>query len=133
MVWCGTLSNPIPNMTHQEKVALSIAELKAKGLGQSTSAPPLWRLFWKLGLEIRPPLYMSFAGISSFLGSFFAIFWGSFMWFAHWKNQGMPSIGAIVAALGAGALFGSLMAAYYKWKARKLGLTSWEDLGKNSR
>ena len=49
------------------------------------------------------------------------------MWLFLWRGQDMPIAVAILVALIAGLLFGVIMAGYYRWRARKLGLPRWED------
>ena len=45
-------------MTHQEKVAYLLENLKAHGIDSRKAAPPIFKLLWALGLEIPPPLFM---------------------------------------------------------------------------
>jgi hypothetical protein len=47
-------------VTHREKLDRLLPELEARGVGQYTIAPPVFRLFWSIGLEIAPPLFMAF-------------------------------------------------------------------------
>lgn len=47
-------------MTHDEKVAFLLDDLARKGIGRYTVAPPIYRLLWRLGIEVKPPLFASF-------------------------------------------------------------------------
>jgi hypothetical protein len=49
------------------------------------------------------------------------------MWFLIWRPGNLPPVAALAATLIAGTLFGVIMAAYYRWRARKLALPPWED------
>lgn len=102
---------------------LAIAdELRAQRVGPYTSAPPIYRLAWMLGLHIRPPLYQSFASLALGMGAWFGIVWGSLMWLLFWRGEEMSVTGALVGALVAGVFFGLSMASYYRWKAGRLQL-----------
>lgn len=117
-------------MTHDEKIALVISELTARGVSKGAIAPPAFRLAWKLGVAIPPPHFLSFGALAMVMGTFFGVLWGIFMWFVLWSRQGYTVGGTIVASLAAGTLFGVAMASYYRWKAQKLYLPPWSDYGK---
>jgi hypothetical protein len=48
------------------------------------------------------------------------------MWLLQWWFWPVPTGLVIVVAAVAGLLFGLAMAGYYRWKAGKMGLASWE-------
>lgn len=107
---------------------LSIAkQLRSQRVSQYTSAPPVYRLCWMLGLRIRPPLYQSFASLTFFQGSWLGVLWGLLMWFSLWRNQGWRVTEAIITSVFAGLLFGLAMATYYRWKASRLKLPPIDD------
>lgn len=114
-------------MTHREKLELMYRHFDTLGIGRSTSAPPAWRLLWFLGLEVPPPLFAPFLPMALAMGSFFAVGWGLLMWLGFWSARGMPVTGVVLASLGAGALFGLLMAWIYRRMARRHGLPSWSE------
>jgi hypothetical protein len=101
-----------------------IEELAAQGVGRSTAAPPVYRLAWRLGLRIPPPLYQSFGARSLGTGTGFALSYGLVMWNLVWRPDGQTPMHAIVLSLIAGALFGLFMGLFYRWKARSLRLPS---------
>jgi hypothetical protein len=112
-------------MTHQEKVEAMYRHLASLGVSKSTAAPPAWRLLWRLGFETRPPLFAPFLPVALAMGAFFGLFWGLSMWAMLWARQGM-SLGVMAtSAILAGALFGFAMAAFYRYVARKHGLSPW--------
>jgi membrane associated rhomboid family serine protease len=113
-------------MTHEEKVAYLLRDLGQKGVGQYTIAPPIYRLLWRLGIEIRPPHFASFWSLAAPMAVGFGIFWGIFMWLTVWQQGSSVSL-AVGTAASAGLFFGVFMAAYYRWRARKLALPRWED------
>jgi len=112
-------------MTHEEKVAYLSRDLGQQGIGQYTIAPPIYRLLWRLGIEVAPPLFASFWSLATFMAVSFGAFWMIFMWFIVWPLRSPVSL-AVAAAL-AGLFFGLTMAAYYRGRARRLGLPRWED------
>lgn len=114
-------------MTHDQKLELMYRHTDALGISRATVAPPAWRLLWKLGVQVPPPLFAPFLPMALAMGSFFGIGWGLVMWLAFWSRQGMPLGVVALAALAAGALFGLIMAGIYRRMARKHGLTSWAD------
>ena len=118
-------------MTHGEKVTFMIADLQERGVGKRTSAPPVFRLLWKMGWQVTPPLFQPFGSLFVGFGSSFAIGWGTLMWFGLWRRQGIPVTVVAGGSLAAGILFGLAMAGFMRWKAKKLGLPSWTDYGKN--
>jgi membrane associated rhomboid family serine protease len=113
-------------MTREEKIATMINDLSLKGLGPYTSAPPLYRLLWRLGFDVPPPPFASFMSNALVMGIMFGIVWGLLMWFILWQGE-FPVVGAIFTAVVAGVCFGLAMAAYYRWRVSKLGLPRWED------
>jgi len=113
--------------THNEKVEYMIRDLTKRGVNPYTSAPPLFRLLWKLGVELTPPLFRSFLGTALFMGSFFGAFWGLVMWLLLWHHDSMSLLGAGIVSASAGSLFGGAMGAYYRHKRAKLSLPAWRD------
>ena len=105
----------------------ALAFIASKGVRPSTAAPPLYRLFWKMGLKVPPPLMAGFFSIALLMGGFFGVFWGLLMWLLMWGRTGMPMAAAAVLALLAGALFGLLMAAVLRWQARNKQIPAWKD------
>ena len=114
-------------MTHEQKVERLIAEMKQKGLNPYTVAPPLFRLFWKLGWNVKPPLFMSFVSITLMMGVLFGALWGVGMWLLQWRDRPSPWGQTIGIPAAAGLMFGLSMATYYRWKAKKLGLSDWSN------
>jgi hypothetical protein len=112
-------------MTFEEKTETLIKDLQKRGVSPYTTAPPLFRLLWAIGLQVPPPFFLGFLTLTLLSGVFFGVFWGAFMWVIQWQWWIIPVEGAIGASAAAGLFFGLAMAAYYRWKAVKLGLPSW--------
>ena len=112
-------------MTDPDKLERMRKHMLALGVSPSTAAPPLWKLLWRLGIDLPPPLFMGFWQTALLMGSFFGLFWGLFMWLFMWSRQGMPVWIMLSSAILAGVLFGLCMAAYFRHLARKHRLPSW--------
>lgn len=113
-------------MTHQEKLKETYRHMSLLGVSESTAAPSAWRLLWRLGVEVLPPLFIPSAPGALATGGV-GLFWGLLMWALFWSRQGMPAAAMAVSALGAGALFGLIMGTYWRYLARKHGLPKWSD------
>jgi Family of unknown function (DUF6404) len=107
---------------HREKVNRLLSELEAKGVSQYTIVPPVFRLFWAIGVEIPPPLFMGFWPLALLLG----LMWGTTMYIIMSLIEGRHAV--LPFAIG-GLLFGLFTAAYFRWKANSSKLPRWKDYG----
>ena len=115
-------------MSHQEKIERLIADLSEQGVSPQTTAPPMFRLLWSLGLKIPPPFYMRFSSLALLAGVPFGVLWGLFMWLLFWRSRvGLEHM--VLFSLLAGVFFGLAMAGYYCWKFRRLKLPPWDSYG----
>ena len=112
-------------MTHTDKLERMQKHMAKLGVSPSTAAPPIWKLLWRLGIDLPPPLFMGFWSAAFFMGGFFGITWGLFMWLFMWSRQGMPTWLVLGMAASAGVLFGLCMATHFRYLARKHNLPSW--------
>ena len=113
--------------TDQRREA-ALKALASAGMHRSNYEPPLLRLMWRLGWNVPPPHFAPFWGNAIVSGLFFGIAWGVLVWFMSWSRQGMSLAGVLIAATGAGVLFGATMAGYYAHGKRKYSLPSWHEL-----
>lgn len=116
-------------MDAREKIEAALAHLKERGVKPMTAAPPVWRLFWRLGVDVPPPHFLGFGplfvltglpyGLAMYLfGVLFLTAIGAPI------NPGFALMGVFSALF-----FGALMAGYYRWSASRLGLPSWSRFG----
>ncbi len=122
-------------MTHRQKVDHLIQELDHQGVSSNMAAPPLFRLLWALGLEVPPPLFLGLFQYALVLGIPFGVLWGVGMWLWVWQELGLAGlIVGVPSTVVAGALFGLVMAGFFRWWAarylRRKGVelpSSWEE------
>lgn len=114
-------------MTHSEKIKRLYQHLPKLGISPFTAAPPLYRLLWRLGCEVPPPLFLSFSTLALVMGGFFAIGFGLFSWLLL-PLESTPSAASIpVVSAFSGILFGLSMAAYYRHITKRASLPSWSE------
>lgn len=101
-------------------------QMAASGIGRSTASPPAWRMLWRFGVQVPPPLFLAFLPLLLILGSTFGLLFGLGTWlfgavgFVDFSLSSIP-----MRAAFAGLFFGLFMAAYYRNLARKHNLGSW--------
>lgn len=62
----------------RDKYQTEINELLSKGYSKFEVAPPIWEFFWKIGLDIQPPLLFTPVQVGLIFGGLFGIL--SFIW-----------------------------------------------------
>jgi hypothetical protein len=82
----------------------------------------VFRLFWAIGAEIPPPLFMGFLPLAFLLG----LIWGIPMCIFFSMIAGRHAVPPFAIA---GVMFGLFSAAYFRWKANSLKLQEWKDYG----
>jgi hypothetical protein len=110
----------------------SLAVLSERGLSRNHAEPLLFRLLWKLGVNVRPPHFLGFAHVALGYGTWFGGVWGVSMWLLVWSQQGVGMLGLALRAGIAGACFGMMMAWFYARERREFALPAWESLGQES-
>ena len=112
----------------ERKKTAALDVLAQTGIWKSNYLPPITRIFWALGVKIKPPHFVSAWENAVLFGGYFAVAWGSMMWLFLWSKQDAPFSVTFFSALLAGVLFGGGMAASIAYSARKHNLPSWESL-----
>ncbi len=117
-------------MTHREKVNHLMSDLRAKGVSEYTTAPPIFRCLWSLGIQVPPPFFIRFFPLAFFGGLAFAIPMSVFFWFFLFFLRMRRTYWDVLLACAVGGLFSGLaIAAFFRWKSRKLKLPAWENYG----
>jgi hypothetical protein len=121
------------NVTHREKVDHLLSELTAKGINQYTIAPPMFRMFWKLGIEIPPPFFIPFLPLALLFGLPFGATMAIFFWLSGlWLSLVWSEEVFFVILVGSGAAFGLTLSAYCRLQASKWRLNSWNNYGNSN-
>ena len=110
------------------QVQRALQKLDAAGAKRAMSAPPLYRLFWRLGWDVAPPVLASFATNVLTTGLWFGAGWGLAMWLLFWRTTGMTGATMVAAGLLAGLLFGVCMALLLRYQRQRLGLPLWSEI-----
>lgn len=124
------MNTPIPPIPdhYPAHVRTALQKLDAAGAKRAMSAPPLYRLFWRLGWGVAPPILTGFAANVLTMGAWFGIGWGVAMWLLVWRSSGLTGIGMATMAVIAGLAFGVLMALMLRYQRQRLGLPLWKDI-----
>lgn len=109
---------------YRKRMLQVVDELHAQGVGRYTSAPPLYRLAWRLGIHVPPPMYRSFRAVALELGASFAVGYGLLMWLFFWRADQHSALRMVVTAVIAGVGFGWGMAMWYRHRFRSVRLPS---------
>lgn len=112
-----------------DKIRRVCAELETRGLAPLAVAPLAFRLLWRTGVALPPPLYLPFAALALGSGALFALLWGGLMWLLVWSQAPSLFTPALVwgATIASGVLFGLAFAGFVRWKARRLRLPRWSE------
>jgi len=115
-------------MTFEQRREAALRLLDEAGVEPWSSRPRLWRLLWRLGAKIPPPLFMSAWARALFSALTFAIIWGTLMWILIWRAQKISPLAALASAVFVGFFVGGMSAALAARKRRKLSLPQWGQL-----
>lgn len=109
---------------HRDDMLALVDQLRAHGVSPYVSAPPLWRLAWRLGWRWPTPLAMPFWELAFVQGTGFAVLWGAVMWITLWRLGDYSVERSFATAIIAGVLFGVSMASYYRSQRWRLDHTT---------
>lgn len=121
-----TTTSPMDFQTRKDH---ALAILARHGLKPNHLTPPLFRILWKLGIQVRPPHFASFATLTALFGTLYGVLWGTCMWVAFWSGDDRSVLRAALTTAGTGLCYGLFMAFVYRRHRRKYKLPSWESLG----
>lgn len=113
---------------YRKRMLALTEEMRAHGVKPYTFAPPVYRLAWRLGYHIKPPMYHSFLTLSLGMAVPFGILLALFSWFGPWPSEDRSVIKTLVTSTVAAAFFGLAMAVEMRRQARKVALPALEDM-----
>lgn len=111
-------------MTDNDKLDAMHRHLGALGVERSTAFPPAWRLLWRAGWHVAPPLFIGFWRLAAGTGAAFGLLWGLAM---RLLSAFFPVTVTVGSAALAGVSFGLLFAALVRMKARRYNLPPWSE------
>jgi len=116
----------IMSMPEPRKVYLVKQELARRRIPWKSVVPPLWRLFWRCGLAVPPPMFVGFAGnfvmaciclSGLFLFSTYILPW----WHPNSVVSALLSCGPMAVGIG------FLDSVRTRSEANRLGVPRWRD------
>lgn len=116
-------------MEPREAIVRARAALAARGVHGTLAGPPIYLLFWRVGLNVRPPAFQSFVALFLLLSSISSPLL-ALLWFVARAivPGGSPGWHTVAGATLGGLLFGLVMASYVRLSARRLRLPSWDEV-----
>ncbi len=112
-------------MKTKDEVKAYIEKLYQQGVGRYTAAPPLYRLLWRMGLNIPPPFCQSFRMNVLVFGILFTIFYPIIMWMMNNLFTSWGTSVTVFQTVFTGVVFGLGMAGWIRWKSKKLDIPKW--------
>lgn len=117
------------NAEFERKKAAALAALEQSKIWKSNYLPPMTRLAWRLGWQVRPPHFiapwLSFAGLATY---FFGAMLAGMALLSLILPSGATFSALLLPCLLGGLCFGLCMALYYIYSAKKNRLPRWVDL-----
>ena len=111
-------------MNHVEKLGRWREFAKSKGWKSIYPAPHEWLVIKLTGKECTPSFFWPSWILGILAGSFWGIFWATFMYLSVWRDKTFLQI-AVPSFIG-GLLFGLVTAVFHSYQKRKHGLTTWD-------
>ncbi|MDF7809583.1 DUF6404 family protein [Pontiellaceae bacterium B12219] len=119
-------------MKFKDKIQTVEKMLVERGEKKRLASPPLFRLFWKLGWKIPPPLFQSFKiNFLCFGGSFSVIMGIIYYFMLGMRSEHHDPQLDIIAILVSGLFFGLATAWTIEKKKQKLNLSKWDQFPTN--
>jgi len=108
--------------SYREDMLRMVSELQAQGVSRYTSAPPVYRLAWRLGFRVKPPLYQSFRTRAATMGVAFGILMAIAQWLLPLNDTPFLLGRTLLMTTVMGAIFGLTMSLILQLKIRRLRL-----------
>ncbi len=117
-------------MSHVDNIKRWQEFVKSKGWSKQICPTPHDWLLNKMGLECPPAIFWSPWIIGILSGTFFAIFWGIFMYLTVWSDRAFYQVS--IPSISCGILIGTFAMALHWYQRRKLGIMTWQEFVKQN-
>jgi hypothetical protein len=114
-------------MTHREKLNHLVADLRLRGIATTFATPGVYRVLWKLGFNVPPPVFAPVtAGLIGMVS--FTFLWGLPFWllFNLLPGKSIPYQLAIIVFVCPAILVGTMAATSCGSMAARLRLGTWD-------
>lgn len=111
-------------MKEHEKLEAMYRHMDALAVPRATAFPPAWRLMWRIGWHVPPPLFLGFWPLALTTGAAFGLLWGLAMLL---MSAYTPVVFSTWAACLTGLLFGLLFSGLVRMKAGRYKLPPWSE------
>lgn len=106
-----------------DKIRQFVNSAAENGISPSVAFPSVWRIVWRLGVDLPPPHFMSFWHLTLFSGTLAGILCGILTWITGWESGFIGMVGLL-----GGGLIGLSVALYYTVRGRTLDFPPWSEM-----
>lgn len=103
----------------------AVALAASKGVRRLEADPPVFRLIRRLGFRMRPPLYLGFGSLFAWNAVLFGVLFVAGMLLLQ---RDAPIWVPLLASVLGSLIYGVVIAALVRRKARRLELPEWEAI-----
>ena len=112
-------------MVSSSQLQRMYSQLDSLGIGKLTYAPPAYRLAWRLGINVTPPLFANFITNALFMGLFFGVFLSLCSWLLSPLHLPGFVPSTLTSVAFAAIFFGLFMATVFRSIAKQHNLPTW--------
>ena len=111
----------------KEKVTRALRILERTGMDRGTYLPPMYAAYWKLGIRIPPPHFMSFGGVALVNGLPLGLCVLGLCMMDH-ETWTTSLLAVLLASAATTLIWGAAVATYYRAGRLRHRLPSWSSV-----
>lgn len=111
----------------KEKVTRALRILERTGMDRGTYLPPMYPAYWKLGIRIPPPHFMSFGGVALVNGLPLGLCVLGLCMMDH-ETWATSPLAVLLASAVTTLIWGAAVATYYRAGRLRHRLPSWNSV-----